>query len=134
MNIPQVCLFLVPVLLCGAGNEFVSRNSLYRLQPSDVIEVHYRYTPEFDQDTVAVQPDGYASLHVVGNMKIADLTIEQARAQIAEAAGRRLLNPEVNVVLKEFQRPQFVVAGEVINPGKYDLRGSINTIEAIAMA
>src|SRR5947207_2307648 len=115
-QVPQVCLFLIPALLCGAGNEFGSRNSLYLLQPSDVVEIHYRYTPEFDQNAV-LQPDGYASLYVVGNIKLADLTLEQARAQIAGAASRRLSNPEVNIVLKDFQRPQFVVAGEVVNPG-----------------
>ena len=37
---------------------FSERDPRYRLQPSDVLEIHYRYSPEFDQ-TATVQPDGF---------------------------------------------------------------------------
>ncbi|HEV2688967.1 MAG TPA: hypothetical protein VGV35_10440 [Bryobacteraceae bacterium] len=36
-----------------------SRNERYRLQPSDIIAVAFRFTPEFNQ-TLTVQPDGFA--------------------------------------------------------------------------
>jgi polysaccharide export outer membrane protein len=55
-------LFL-SLVICGVavGQELKSHNDPYRIQPSDVLEVHYRYTPEFDQ-TVSVGPDGQASI------------------------------------------------------------------------
>jgi polysaccharide export outer membrane protein len=40
----------------------------YRLQPGDVLEVQFRYSPEFNQ-TVTVQPDGYVSLEIGGDLK-----------------------------------------------------------------
>ena len=33
----------------------------YTLHPGDVLDIQYRYTPEFNQ-TVTVQPDGFISL------------------------------------------------------------------------
>ena len=46
----------------------------YRLQPGDVLEVQFRYTPEFNQ-TLTVQPDGYISLEIGGDLKVAGFTI-----------------------------------------------------------
>src|SRR5262245_36906072 len=82
----------------------------YKLVPGDVIDIAYRYTPEFNQ-TVTVQPDGYVSLQVVGDLKIGGLTLEEARAKIAEKATVRLKDPELNLFLREFQRPYIVVSG-----------------------
>src|SRR5207237_558418 len=53
----------------------------YRLQPGDVLEVQFRYSPEFNQ-TITVQPDGYISLEISGDIKVAGMTVEQARNAI----------------------------------------------------
>src|SRR2546430_10484618 len=89
----------------------------YRLQPGDVLEVQYRYSPEFNQ-SVTIQPDGYVSLQIGGDVKVAGLNVEQARQLILRKAGERLREPEAIVILKEFQKPYFVVAGEVNHPDK----------------
>ena len=46
----------------------------------------------------------------------------------------RLRDPELTVELKDFQKPRFVVGGEVDKPGQFELRGRITVLEAIAMA
>src|SRR5207244_12321223 len=61
----------------------------YRLQPGDVFEVQFRYSPEFNQ-TVTVQPDGYVSLEIGGGLNVAGRTIKQDRRAIREKAGERL--------------------------------------------
>jgi polysaccharide export outer membrane protein len=105
----------------------------YRLQPGDVFEVQYRYSPEFNQ-TVTVQPDGYVSLEIGGDLKVAGFTIEQTRQAILRQAGKRLQDPVATIVLKEFQRPYFVVAGEVATPGKIEMRERVTAIQAIMLA
>ena len=112
---------------------FADRGARYLLQPSDVLEIHYRYSPEFDQ-TVTVQPDGFVSLQLVGDLKLRNLTVDQAKAQIIEKASQRLKDPEITVVLKEFEKPYFIVGGEVNTPGRYEMRGAMTALEAIAMA
>jgi polysaccharide export outer membrane protein len=105
----------------------------YRLQPGDVFEVQYRYSPEFNQ-TVTVQPDGYVSLEVGGDLKVAGLTIEQARLAILKKASVRLQDPVATLVLKEFQKPYFVIAGEVSLPGKIEMRERVTALQAIMLA
>lgn len=105
----------------------------YRLQPGDVLEVQYRYSPEFNQ-TVTVQPDGYVSLEIGGDLKVAGFTVEQARQAILREAGQRLQDPVATIVLKEFQRPYFVVAGEVAQPGKIEMRERVTALQAILLA
>lgn len=105
----------------------------YRLQPGDVLEVQYRYSPEFNQ-TVTVQPDGYITLEIGGDLKVAGFTIEETRQAILRQASKRLQDPVATIVLKEFQKPYFVVAGEVATPGKIEMRERVTAIQAIMLA
>jgi polysaccharide export outer membrane protein len=105
----------------------------YRLQPGDVIEVQFRYTPEFNQ-TVTVQPDGYISLEIGGDLKVAGLTVEESRQAILRQANKRLQDPVASVLLKEFQKPYFVVAGEVAQPGRIEMREKVTALQAIMLA
>src|SRR5712692_1826897 len=100
---------------------FASRDQRYRIQPNDVVEVQFRYTPEYNF-TSTVQPDGYVSCQAAGDVRISGLTIAEASAAIAAKANAILKDPEVAVLLKDFVKPHFVVAGEVNHPGSYDLR------------
>jgi len=125
--------------LCAANAQdkppagFTSRDQRYRIQPNDTIEVQFRYTPEFNFAAI-VQPDGYVSGQISGDVQVGGLTISEASKAIAAKAGVRLKDPEVAVLLKDFIKPHFVVAGEVNHPGTYDLRGDVGIIQAIAMS
>jgi polysaccharide export outer membrane protein len=127
----------VSLLCTGAAlaqpGGFSERNPRYRIEPTDVIEIHYRYTPEFDQ-TVTVQPDGFVTLQIIGDLKLQGLTLDQVKAALLERAGLRLKDPEITLVLKDFDKPYFVVAGEVASPGRFEMRGQITALQAIAMA
>jgi polysaccharide export outer membrane protein len=105
----------------------------YVLHPGDLIDIQYRYTPEFNQ-TVTVQPDGYISLEMGGDLKVAGRNLEQVRNGILARARTRLQLPELTVVLKEFQRPYVVVAGEVAQPGKFELRENLTAVQAVLLA
>jgi polysaccharide export outer membrane protein len=105
----------------------------YRIEPGDTIEVLYRKSPEFNQ-TVSVQPDGLVTLQLIGSVPIRGLTIEDARLRITRKAAQRLNDPEVSLALKDFDKPHFTVMGEVTNPGRYELRGSLSAIDGLAMA
>ena len=105
----------------------------YVLQPGDVIEIQYRYTPEFNQ-TISVQPDGYVSLQIGGDVKVSGRSLDDVRELILTKARTRLASPELTVILKEFQKPYVVVAGEVPQPGKFELREKLTAIQAVLLA
>ena len=73
-------------------------------------------------------------LPLVGDMKLQGLTIDQAKAAILDKAGERLKDPEITLVLKEFEKPYFTVGGEVGTPGRFEMRGPVTALQAIAMA
>lgn len=110
-----------------------SFNGRYRLTPTDVIELTFPYVKEFDQ-TVTVQPDGYITLRAVGELRVEGRTIPELQQMLFEAYQPILREPVITVVLKEFEKPYFVAAGEVKKPGKFDLRGAMTLTHALALA
>jgi len=109
------------------------RDARYRICPSDVLGLSFPLTPEFDQ-TVIVQPDGVVSLAGAGDVRLAGLTTQESVASIQSAYSKVLHDPIVRVELKDFNKPYFIVNGQVHKPGKYDLRGYTTASEAIAIA
>jgi polysaccharide export outer membrane protein len=105
----------------------------YRLGASDVIELIFPYVPELDQ-ILTVQPDGYVTVRPVGELRVQGRTIPELRQMLYEAFEKVLREPVITVVLKEFEKPFFVAAGEVKAPGKFDLRGTISVTQALALA
>jgi polysaccharide export outer membrane protein len=127
-------LFLIVVVASWAlAQETLRVRPRYTLRPGDVVELQYRYTPELNQ-TVTVLPDGYVNLNLIGNVKVSDLTMEQTHDLIVQKGQTRLNDPELNLILREFQRPYVVVAGEVASPGKIDLRETTTAMQAILLA
>lgn len=118
--------------LAQAGQELHHRPR-YTLRPGDVLELQYRYTPEFNQ-TVTVLPDGYVNLNLIGDVRLSNLTVIQAHDLIVQKAQDRLNEPELNLVLKQFQQPYVVVAGEVAKPGKIDLRENTSAMQAVMLS
>ena len=105
----------------------------YVLHPGDVLDIQYRYTPEFNQ-TLTVQPDGFISLEIGGDVKVSGRNLEQVRDVILTKARTRLASPELIVVLKEFQKPYVVVSGEVVQPGKLEMREKLTAVQAVLLA
>ena len=105
----------------------------YTLRSGDTVSIEYRFTPEYNQ-TVTLQPDGFVNLQIVGDVRIAGLTLDQVHELIVERAGKRLNQPEVNISLKEFEKPYIVVAGEVDKPGRFDYYEKTTALQAVLLA
>jgi polysaccharide biosynthesis/export protein len=113
--------------------QFQQRDPRYRLQKSDVVEIKFKFSPEFDQ-TVTVQPDGFISLDGAGDIKVEDKTIPEVTEVIRHAYQGTLHQPVITVLLKDFEKPFFIAAGQVGHPGKYELRSDTTLIAALAIA
>ena len=118
----------------GSANlQFQQRDQRYRVRKSDVIEVKFQLSPEFNQ-TVTVQPDGFITLDGAGDIKVEDKTIPELKEAIRRAYQGILHEPIITVSLKDFDKPFFIVAGQVGHPGKYELRSDTTLVEALAIA
>ncbi len=131
-------LAIVILALCALqpsawGDQQLHQRPIYKLHIGDVIALSYRLTPEFNQ-TVTVQPDGNVDLEVVGNVKVAGLTLDQVHDEIVGVASSQLNHPELAITLKEFQQPYVVVAGEVARPGKIEIHEDTTALQAVMLA
>jgi polysaccharide export outer membrane protein len=109
------------------------RNPRYRLCASDAITLTFPLTPEFNQ-TVNIQPDGFVSLAGAGDVHLEGLTTKESVIVIQAAYSKILHDPLLTIELKDFNKPYFIVGGQVSKPGKFDLRGYTTATEAVAMA
>jgi polysaccharide export outer membrane protein len=129
-------LFLIGIS-AGFGEQqqaqLVTRDQPYRLQLSDVLDLEYEYTPEYNQ-TVTVGPDGTVTLRLVGTVKVEGLSLDEATSAIKAKASVPLNHPELSLTLKEFVKPHFTIYGEVQKPGIYDMHGGVTVLQAIAMS
>lgn len=109
------------------------RDTRYHLCAGDSFDVSFELSPEFNQ-TVTIQPDGYVTLKGVGDLRVQDQTVPQLTETLRGAYEKILNDPQITVVLKDFQKPFFIADGQVSHPGKYDMRGNVTLAEAIAVA
>jgi polysaccharide export outer membrane protein len=135
MKTLRILIALVLVLLTGYArpDDKLHQRPRYILHPGDVLELSYRLTPEFNQ-TVTLEPDGHASLNIAGDVLLGGLDLEQAKADIIQRVSTRLNNPDLTLVLKDFQKPYVVVGGEVQTPGKIEMREDMTAMQAVLLA
>ena len=109
------------------------RNPRYQLGKDDVLQLNFALTPDLNE-TVTVQPDGYITLLGVGDLHVEGQTIPEVTESIRLAYAKTLHNPIINVRLMDFEKPYFIVGGEVGHPGKFELRGDTTLTQAVAIA
>lgn len=109
------------------------RRPLYRLRTTDVIEIDFTFSPQLNQ-TVTVQPDGFIPLQGVEPVYAEGATLPELQEAIRQSYTGVLHDAVLTVVLKDFDKPYFIAAGEVGHPGKYELRSDTTVTEAVAIA
>lgn len=132
-NVLFLALVFASTAAPASGQLVEDEKERYVLQVSDEVALSYRYTPEFDFSG-RIQPDGFISAPLIGDIRIAGLTVHQAHEVLLQAARKRLRDPELSFVLKDFVKPLITVGGEVEKPGQFELRGRVGVLEAVAMA
>jgi protein involved in polysaccharide export with SLBB domain len=117
----------------GSGFGLLKRNWRYRIKPSDILELTFALTTEFNQ-TVNVRPDAYITLRGVGDLAPAGQTLPELTESIETPYSKILQDPEINDDPKEFEKPFFTAGGQVGKTGEFDWYGDITLTQAIAIA
>jgi polysaccharide export outer membrane protein len=110
------------------------RNPRYQVEPDDSLALMFPLSPEFNQESVVVQPDGYITLQGTDSVYVKGMTVPEIVEALKKAYSGTLHDPIINVDLLDFQKPYFLVSGQVGKPGEYDLRHDTTVSEAIAIA
>jgi polysaccharide export outer membrane protein len=99
----------------------------YTLASGDAIRVLVFQNPELTLDT-RVSESGTITYPLIGSVKVGNMSIANAEAEIAAAlkAGGFVKQPQVNIVLLQVRGNQVSVLGAVNRPGRFPLE-SFNT-------
>ena len=109
------------------------RHPRYRVARNDVLSLSFPLSPEFNRQ-VTVQPDGFINLQNAGSLYVQGMTVPEIIEAVKQAYSSVLHNPIIDVDLADFQKPFFVVGGQVGKPGQYDLRHDTTVSQAIAIS
>ena len=122
-----------PGVVADPDVDLQQRSPRYLLRSGDSFDVEFPFSPEFNQ-SVVVGPDGWVTFRGAGSQHVAGQTLPQLTGTIKEAYSGILSDPVIAVVLKDFEKPYFIAAGQVGKPGKYELRSDLSLVEAVNIA
>lgn len=123
-----------PAAPADGAPQLQSRDERYKVAPGDSFDIIFELSPEFNQNGVSVQPDGFVTLKSVGDIYVQGQTVPELTQTLKQVYGKILNDPILTVNLKDFEKPYFVADGQVGKPGKYDLRGEVTLTQALAIA
>lgn len=108
----------------------------YILRPGDVVQI--KVYQEDDLTSLSrIGKDGAITMPLLGSVKVANQTVDQAATLIRTLLAREyLVNPQVTLNVSEFAKRRFTVLGQVQRPGTYDMPAdeSVSLLQAIATA
>lgn len=105
----------------------------YRIGPEDVLEIDVWNKAELSRK-VPVRPDGQISLPLVNDIQAAGLTPMELRGRLLARLAEYMAAPEVSVIVTEVRSFKISVIGEVAKPGRFELKGRIRLVDALALA
>ena len=109
------------------------REGEYRLGPEDVIEVFVWKEPELTT-TVVIRPDGRISLPLANELEASGKTAVELQQEITARLSKYVVQPVVNVMVKQVNSLKISVLGEVRRPDVYKIKNRVTIFDAIAMA
>jgi len=107
--------------------------SEYRMGAEDVLEVFVWKEPELST-TVTIRPDGRISLPLASELEASGKTAAELQAEITVRLSKYVVQPVVNVMVKQVNSLKISVLGEVRRPDVYRIKNRVTVLDAIAMA
>lgn len=106
----------------------------YLIQNGDVLDVRFFFNPELNEQSVQVRPDGCISLQIVGDVRLAGKSVEQARRDIEALFAKEVKTARVSLQIRTFAAQKVFVSGEVPRPGLINLNTPLSVLAAIGDA
>jgi polysaccharide export outer membrane protein len=118
----------------GAASAVPPVTEGYKLGPLDIIDITVFNVPELSK-TVQVAQTGTVNLPLVGEVPAAGKTTQEFERDLAARLGARYLqNPQVTVLVKEYNSQKVTVTGAVKKPGVYSINARTSLLQIVAMA
>jgi polysaccharide export outer membrane protein len=108
-------------------------SSSYIVSPKDVLEIQVWKEPDFSRQ-VLVRPDGKITLPLIGDIQASGLSCMELKTLLTEKLKSFVDNPNVTVIVIEYQSKNFYIIGKVNQPGTYTLNPEMTILQALTVA
>lgn len=105
----------------------------YKIGPEDVLLIDVWKEPDLT-GLVQVRPDGRISPRLIPEMDVAGNTPDQLAEKLRVEFGKMVLNPIVQVVVREVRSRKYYLNGNVARSGAFPLVVPITVLEALTLA
>ena len=120
-------------LLLLSNQAFALGSDVYRLNPGDKLEITVWQEESLKQEVV-VLPDGTISFPLVGHVAAAGKTTGELVKLLQERLNKFIPDSEINIRLLAAEGNLIYVTGEVKSPGKFEVKGPTDVVQALSMA
>ena len=110
----------------------VRSSQSYVLQPGDLVDIRV-YMEDNMNRILRISGTGTVTFPLVGNIKIAGFSLEQAEQKLAERLTAYLKQPQVSMLVKEYGNKTVYVLGQVSKPGAIQIppEKQLTVLEAV---
>lgn len=108
-------------------------SSQYTIGVADLLRVNVWKNTDLSQ-TVTVDPDGFVSLPLLGNVNVAGLSTDQLGTLLAAKYASYVVTPQVTVSVVDIRSRAVFVMGQVGKAGSYPLLTQTTVLQLIAQA
>jgi len=130
-RIVGICLVM---LFLASFRVTASAENDYIIGPDDVIKVTVYNHPDLTA-TDRITGDGIIMLPLIGDVKLAGLSVEQAAKKISLfLSDGYIMDPKVSVFVVEFRSRKVMIMGQVFRPGVFTLSGNTTFLELLTLA
>jgi len=126
-------LSLLNDLVTQLPNEKMTKDTEYRIEPGDVLEIVILGEEELSR-TLMVMHNGTISYPLIGEVRVVGLTTEQASALLAAKLKKYFISPVVSIIFKSPTLPYVSVFGEVLRQGAVEYQRGLRVTDYIALA
>jgi polysaccharide export outer membrane protein len=118
----------------ASPNILYSSDEDYKIGATDVLQITVQDAPELC-NTVRVNASGLIPMGFLGQIKAVGKTPEELEKQIATGLrGEYLTDPQVSIVVVQYNSRSLFIQGAVKNPGVYIIEGRPSLLKLITMA
>jgi polysaccharide export outer membrane protein len=103
----------------------------YEVGAGDVLEINVFGNDDLSR-VPTIQTNGAVSLPLLGEVQVAGLTVAEVKRKVTNLLAKDyLINPQVEVKVKDYQSQYVSVVGEVNSPGRKPIRGRMRLLDAL---
>jgi len=136
LKLISIVTLLIPLSLLVCREPLQAQSTAYRIGPRDVLTLTIYAGGEKQQTAdLTVSSQGMTNVPFIGSVKAEGLTIPQLEELVTKPlTADFFVDPEINIVIKEYHSLQYYVSGAVGSPGLYEMKSEATLMELIAKA